>query len=371
MTTLADQPSWGKPVAGPITVWWSPTCTVHELRRAGAGFLPPQPALPNDFWDQPDNLQAVIDYLQEDPHGDQTDLAWKVAEPVTEEELRAVHDPTYVAATLSNPDAVSVRAALHAVGAAQAATFDVLNQRARASYALVTPSGHHAAYAGRGRPGDVVEFCSGAVAALRHRRVTRVSIIDVDVHHGNGAQDIFWTSPDVLTVSLHGWRNWAPGTGGQDAVGGGDGLGTNINLPLPWGSGGPTYEAAMSEVVAPALDVFRPDLIVVAAGYDGGFTDPSGRMSLCSRDFHSIGQTLRRWADSNDCLGVVLTHEGGYSPSYVPILTAGFINGLGGGPPPTDPFLAHWRPNFAPPMSKEAEDVIDRGRSALALLASR
>ena len=88
-------------MAGPITVWWSPTCTVQELRRAGAGFLPRQPALPNDFWDQPDNLQAVIDYLREDPHGDQTDLAWKVADPITEEELRAVHDPTYVAATRS------------------------------------------------------------------------------------------------------------------------------------------------------------------------------------------------------------------------------------------------------------------------------
>jgi len=324
-----------------------------------------------DYWDHPDNLESVVKYLRDDPHGDLPDLAWHEAEPIAVDALSSIHDPAYVTTTLSSSDTASVRAALHAVGAAQSATLDVLANRTRASYALVAPAGHHAGRSGRGRPGQVVEFSSvalGASTALQHPQVARVVILDIDVHHGNGAQDIFWTSPDVLTISLHGWRNWSPGTGGQDAVGDGDGVGCNINLPLPWGSGGPAYETAMSEVVVPALEIFQPDLIFVAAGYDAGFTDPSGRMSLCSRDFHGIGKRLRNWADGNDCLGLVLTHEGGYSRSYVPILTAGLVNGVAGIEPPTDPFLAHWGLNFAPQVTKEAQDVVDRGRASLALV---
>lgn len=209
-------------------------------------------------------------------------------------------------------------------------------------YALVKPPGHHASPdSGNGH----CIFNNVAVAA-RHaqtRGVERVSIVDWDVHWGNGHQETFWQDGSVQVISLH-QADWYPRGGGLACdVGHGDGLGAQINIPLPPGSGIGAYRDAFTRVVLPALAAHRPDLVLVSCGLDGGANDPSGRMLLTSNDFRWMTGELLSAADELCGGRLVVVHEGGYSPTYVPFLGIAVIQALlGTDARVADPFLARY-----------------------------
>ena len=205
-----------------------------------------------------------------------------------------------------------------AAGGTITAVEAVLDGRVRNAYALVRPPGHHAeADMGRG-------FCifGNVVVAIEHARaargVNRVAVVDWDVHHGNGTQNAFYRDPGVLTISIHQDRWYPQDSGSIDERGEGPGAGFNINIPLPPGSGHGAHLAAMSRVVVPALHAFRPELVVVASGFDGSMYDPLGRMMAYSETYRAMTRMLMAAADELCAGRLVLSHEGGYAPIYVP-----------------------------------------------------
>jgi acetoin utilization deacetylase AcuC-like enzyme len=205
-----------------------------------------------------------------------------------------------------------------AAGGTIAAIEAVLSGRNRNAYALVRPPGHHAIReTGMG-------FCMLANIPIGVQRARvenpdlRVAVVDFDVHHGNGTQAIYYDDPNTLTISLHQDRLFPVTSGMVDERGEGDGFGYCINVPLHAGSGNGTYLAAFEQVVVPALRAFRPDLIVVACGFDAASMDPLGSMTVTTVGYSGMARMLVEVADEVCGGRLVMSHEGGYSPVYVP-----------------------------------------------------
>ena len=201
-----------------------------------------------------------------------------------------------------------------AIGAVEA----VLKGEVANAYALSRPPGHHC------EPAYPNGFCLLANIAIaietakaRHG-VGRVAVVDWDVHHGNGTEAIFYDRDDVLTISLHEEGGYPWGRGAITDRGEGRGEGFNMNLPLPPGSGQATYLAAIDRVVLPALERFRPELIVVACGFDAAIFDPLSRMMASADTYRQMTLRLMQAADTLCGGRLVLVHEGGYSELYVP-----------------------------------------------------
>jgi acetoin utilization deacetylase AcuC-like enzyme len=208
---------------------------------------------------------------------------------------------------------------------------------------LVRPPGHHA------MSDQGMGFCTfGNVAiaakyARREHGAKRIAILDWDVHHGNGTQDAFYDDPDVLFISIHQQDLFPPvGWGSLDQRGEGAGEGTTINIPLPPGSGNPTYLAAMHEIVIPAVRRFAPDLIIISAGQDASVMDPLGRMSLTTASYRVMTSMMRDLADEVSQSRLLIALEGGYSEIYAPYCTAaiaeGLVTGIGGFDPVREPY---------------------------------
>lgn len=266
--------------------------------------------------------------------------------PATDVELTGVHTADYVARlrkmgaggdaqldakfgeTPFGPGGFDIAAL--AAGGVLAAVDAIFTGEIDNAYALLRPPGHHAEAAhGFG-------FCifnHGALAArhaIRKHAAKRVGIVDWDVHHGNGAEHIFWRERDVLTISIHQDSAFPPGSGPIAANGEGEGEGYNINIPLPPGSGVGAYIAAFQRVVLPALVRFRPDFIVVPCGFDAGFYDPLARMMMHSDGFRTLTRMIMEAADTHCAGRLLLCHEGGYHTTTVPFYGLAVIEQLSG-----------------------------------------
>lgn len=201
-------------------------------------------------------------------------------------------------------------ASLLAAGAALEMTTALLRGDVERGVALVRPPGHHA------RPDTAMGFCLLNNVAIAARRALdegaeRVAILDWDVHHGNGTQEMFYDDPRVLFVSLHQFPFY-PGTGAPHEVGEGAGRGFTANVGLPSGSGPEAYGLAFRDVVLPVLDAFRADLVLVSAGFDAHARDPLASMHLDAATYGAMTTALVRHVEAtgHGKLGVVL--EGGY-----------------------------------------------------------
>ena len=202
--------------------------------------------------------------------------------------------------------------ALHAVGGVIDAVDAVLSGRVKNAFCAVRPPGHHA------RPAAAMGFClfnNVAIAARyaqKNHAVQRVAIIDWDVHHGNGTQEIFYSDGSVLFFSTHQWP-WYPGTGHPSERGEGKGLGLTINCPMPAGSGREEFMDAFRTRLLPALNKYQPELLIVSAGFDSRVGDPLGQLLLTDEDFADLTDLLLDFA-TGACGGrLVSVLEGGYN----------------------------------------------------------
>jgi acetoin utilization deacetylase AcuC-like enzyme len=206
----------------------------------------------------------------------------------------------------------SNRIALQAVGGTLAACDAVLDGRIRNAFCAVRPPGHHATV--RGGMGFCV-FNNVAVAARylqRHHGLGKIAILDWDVHHGNGTQDIFYEDPSVLFMSTHLWPFY-PGTGQATETGAGDGIGATVNVPMDYGDGDKQILDAFDRVFRKELDAFEPDFVLLSAGYDAHREDLLGQMSVSDEGFVRLAEIVRGFADDH-CDGRLLaTLEGGYT----------------------------------------------------------
>lgn len=217
-----------------------------------------------------------------------------------------------------------------AAGGTYAVTEAVLTGKAKNGYALVRPPGHHAQ---REYGMGFCLFANVALSVMKARvehGITRAAVVDWDVHHGNGTEQAFYEDPGVLTISLHQDRLYPAATGKIGDRGAGAGLNTNINIPLPAGSGHGAYLAAFERIVLPALYAYKPEIIMVASGFDGSALDPLGRMMIHSETYRAMTRMLMQ-AAGDLCGGrLAMSHEGGYSASYVPYCGLAVMEELSG-----------------------------------------
>jgi len=289
--------------ASVVRVYTHPACLAHDTGPAHA--------------ERPERLSAATQALRDAFDGS---LDWHEAPRATHEQLLRAHDPELLRVVLEtapaqslmlDPDTVlspgSAEAALRAAGAAIAAVDAVIAGNAQRVFCAVRPPGHHAT---RNTPMGFCLFNSIAVAALHALDacgLERVAIADFDVHHGNGTQAIFEGDPRVLFVSSHQVPLY-PDSGYPDETG----VGNIINAPLPPGAGGDAFRSAWSNQLLPALDRFRPQLLLVSAGFDAHRSDPLAQLELHADDYAWLTRELVSIADRHAHGRIVSLLEGGY-----------------------------------------------------------
>ncbi len=262
---------------------------------------------------------------------------------IAEDELLLCHTPEYLETVrrdiaaghpyLSTGDTDigpnSWEVAARAAGGVLNAVDAVVTGRARNAFCCVRPPGHHA-NAGRG-----MGFCifNNVALAARYAQsrhgLARVAIVDWDVHHGNGTQDIFYEDPSVFFFSTHQWPLY-PGTGRADETGAGAGKGTTLNFPFPAGSGRREILGAIEQSLVPALDAFRPELLLISAGFDSRIGDLLGSFTLTDRDFADLTAAVMALAGRHAQGRVVSVLEGGYNLSGLASAAAAHSGALAG-----------------------------------------
>ncbi|MDE1173329.1 MAG: histone deacetylase family protein [Parvibaculaceae bacterium] len=281
-----------------------PSCLEHEV--------------PPGHPECPDRLRAVLGALEAEEFA----LLARVDAPRAEiEQLERVHARAHIdTILLSAPETGfrrldadtalspgSAEAALRAAGAVVYAVDEVMAGRARNAFCAIRPPGHHA------EPDQAMGFClfnNVAVGAMQARHVhglSRIAVVDFDVHHGNGTQALFETDPGFLYISTHQWPLY-PGTGRASERG----LDNIVNVTLPPGSDGVAFRASVEGIVLPALERFQPEFIFISAGFDGHRDDPLANLKLVEADFGWVTGELVKLADRHAQGRIVSTLEGGY-----------------------------------------------------------
>jgi acetoin utilization deacetylase AcuC-like enzyme len=274
--------------------------------------------------ERPQRLVAIWERL--DRTGLRARCGRRACTPLTPEQVTAIHDPTVVQRaraaaeaggghldvdTVVSSDSYTV--ALAAAGACTAGVDAVIQGQDRTALCLVRPPGHHAT------PTQSMGFClfNNIALAVAHARtafgVDRVLIVDWDVHHGNGTQDIFWTDQGVMFFSIHRYgHGFYPGTGAADETGSGPGLGYTINAAVRYGTSRPDYRAHFASALERAADRIRPELVLLSAGFDAHERDPIGSLGLETEDFAELSRLVLQVADTHASGRLVSCLEGGY-----------------------------------------------------------
>ena len=297
----------------------------------------PGPAHP----ERPERFDAVLHALQR--AGLTSQLLRVPSRAATTDEVAACHSREYINtvkaevaggyAALSTGDTnigpESLRVALQAVGGVLNAVDAVMEGRAQNAFCVVRPPGHHA---GRDRGMGFCIFNNVALAARyaqQRHGAGRVLIADWDVHHGNGTQDIFYADGSVFFFSTH-QSPWYPGTGRAEESGEGAGRGTTLNCPFPAGSGQLEILGAFQGRLLPAARDFKPDLVLLSAGFDSRLGDPLGRFTLSDRDFADLTALMLEIADKHAGGRLVSVLEGGYNLSGLASAAVAHVRALCG-----------------------------------------
>ncbi|MEM9967187.1 MAG: class II histone deacetylase [Pseudomonadota bacterium] len=271
------------------------------------------------------------------------ELDCRSAPAATREALERVHPPKYLDAFNELSDRGGGELGHHApfaqdgydiaaqsAGLAVGAVSTVAKGELANAYALSRPPGHHCTADGPQGFCLMANIAIAIEAAKAENLVQRIAVVDWDVHHGNGTESIFYDREDVLTVSLHQAGNYPMHSGAVEDRGAGPGEGYNINVPMHAGSGHTAYLHAMDTIVLPSLHVFKPDMIIVACGYDAAVVDPLSCMQATAETFAEMTLRVKDAAEML-CEGrLVLVHEGGYSEAYVPFCGHATITALSG-----------------------------------------
>ena len=287
---------------------------LHDQEQQRAHRAPGHP-------ERPERVDAILSLVRADPDLDRIPvLEWQ---DVDVSETCLVHSYAHVA----HVEAVarggggwfdadtyctseSFDAALAAVSCSIRAVDAVLGGESQSAFVIARPPGHHAT---RDRAMGFCLFNNIAITAAHARRagLERVAVIDIDVHHGNGTQDIFYDDPSVLYCSLHEYP-WYPGTGPAEETGGPDAMGATVNVPVPAGTGGEQWLTMFDERIASAVDAFEPQLILVSAGFDAHAADPLAELRLSDDTYASVTGRVRRLSERHADGRSVWLLEGGY-----------------------------------------------------------
>lgn len=318
---------------------WHSTAGGFALIAPVGGWV--QPPAGAGLAESPESKRRMVSLMQVSGLAGKVDF--RSAPMATEEDLLRIHPRSYLNRFKALSDAGggelgdfapfgpgSYEIARLSAGMALHAIDSVLAGQHSNAYAMSRPPGHHCL-------ADMpMGFCllaniPIAIEAARHRHgVQRIAVIDWDVHHGNGTQSIFYERDDVLTISLHQEGCFPPGYGGAADRGAGKGLGFNINIPLLPGGGHDAYSYAMERIVVPAVDRFRPELIVVASGFDANGVDPLARMLLHSDSYRMLTRHAMELADRHCGGRLAVVHEGGYAEAAVPFCGHAVVETLAG-----------------------------------------
>ena len=299
--------------------------------------------VPRGFPEVPSRTERILAALADDARFQLVAAPGALSNEETLAAVERIHDPEYVARfrravarrdglldTADNPICpASFDATLGATSAALAAldaVFAAAPGTERRAFAAIRPPGHHAERA------HAMGFCFfnhvavAAQRALDAHGLARVAIVDVDVHHGNGTQHLFEERGDVLYASLHQYPFY-PGTGAADETGFGAGAGATLNVPLAAGSGDEEWNRGVAEVVLPALERFRPELVLISVGFDAWSRDPLGGMRVTEEGFAEWGSLLFGAADRLSEGRAVALLEGGYDVAALGRLAISFLSG--------------------------------------------
>jgi len=311
----------------------------YAFTLPAGGLVQPGAGLP----ESPETKRRLVNLLR--VSGLMRAMSERSASEASREDLLRVHPARYLdafkAASDSGGGELGLRtpfgqggyelAALSA-GLAKGAVFSVLRGEAHTAYALSRPPGHHCL------PDFPNGFCllNNIAIAIRAAQAEglarRFAVVDWDVHHGNGTEAVFYDDPEVLTLSIHQERNYPMDSGAIEARGAGRGHGFNINIPLPPGCGHASYLEVIDRLVRPALARFRPEMIIVACGYDASAVDPLGRMLATSETFRLMTRAMMQAARDDAQGRLALVHEGGYSEVHVPFCGHAVLEELSASP---------------------------------------